>query len=492
MNGLYDKLREYSTSDYYGFHMPGHKRHAPGDIDLPYGIDITEIEGFDDLHHAAGILKDAQELAAKVYGADETGFLVNGSTAGILSAILGCTRRGDRILAARHCHKSVYHAIDMNGLRPVYLYPEFDENIHMNMEISVSAVKTALMEYSDIRAAVIVSPTFDGVISDIGEIAAAVHEYGIPLIVDEAHGAHLGFHPYFEENALAKGADVVIQSVHKTLPSLTQTALLHIKGEVAERGRIFRYLDMLQSSSPSYILMASIDHCIHLLDEQPEELFEPYASRLSELRESLKGFRCLKIIETERYDYSKLVISVGRSGLTGKELYGILLSRYHLQMEMAAGTYVIAMTSPGDTPEGFGRLKKALFEIDDEYAGKVSDSKNQETVEKGEGQPAEEVQKESRSTDGLWGLPVNEQAMTSREAFEISDGERASESLFWESAIGRISAEYAYLYPPGSPLVVPGERISPEASRLLEKYREAGFRVEGLEAEGRIKVLKLT
>ena len=362
----------------------------------------------------------------------------------------------------------------------------------MNMEISVSAVKTALMEYSDIRAVVIVSPTFDGVISDIGEIAAAVHEYGIPLIVDEAHGAHLGFHPYFEENALAKGADVVIQSVHKTLPSLTQTALLHIKGEVAERGRIFRYLDMLQSSSPSYILMASIDHCIHLLDEQPEELFEPYTSRLSALRESLKGLRCLKIIETERYDYSKLVISVGRSGLTGKDLYGILLSRYHLQMEMAAGTYVIAMTSPGDTPEGFGRLKKALFEIDDEYAGKVSDSKNQETVEKGEGQPAEEVQKESRSTDGLWGVPVNEQAMTSREAFEISDGERASESLSWESAVGRISAEYAYLYPPGSPLVVPGERISPEASRLLEKYREAGFRVEGLEAEGRIKVLKLT
>ena len=173
-------------------------------------------------------------------------------------------------------------------------------------------------------------------------------------------------------------------------------------------------------------------------------------------------------------------------------MYGILLSRYHLQMEMAAGTYVIAMTSPGDTPEGFERLKKALFEIDDEYAGKVSDSKNQETVEKGEGQPAEEVQKESRSTDGLWGLPVNEQAMTSREAFEISDGERASESLFWESAVGRISAEYAYLYPPGSPLVVPGERISPEAARLLEKYREAGFRVEGLETEGQIKVLKLT
>ena len=287
MNGLYDRLTEYSASDYYGFHMPGHKRRGPAGISLPYEIDITEIEGFDDLHHADGILKDAQQLAAKVYGAQETRYLVNGSTAGILSAVLGSTKKGNRILVSRHCHKSVYHAVCLNDLRPVYLYPEFNTSLHMNMDISVSAVRTALMECPDIRAVVIVSPSYDGVISDIEGIAGAVHERGIPLIVDEAHGAHLGFHPYFEANALAKGADVVIHSVHKTLPSLTQTALLHVQGELADRRRIFRYLDMLQSSSPSYILMAGIDKCVHMLDEQGAELFEPYVQRLAELRERL-------------------------------------------------------------------------------------------------------------------------------------------------------------------------------------------------------------
>lgn len=205
MSGLYGRLTEYSASDYYGFHMPGHKRQKQTGIMLPYEIDITEIEGFDDLHHADGILKDAQKLAAKVYGAEESRYLVNGSTAGILSAVLGSADKGERILVARHCHKSVYHAIYLNGLRPVYLYPEFEAGYQMNMDISVSAVRTALMGCSDIRAVVIVSPTYDGVISDIRGIADAVHEYGIPLIVDEAHGAHLGFHPYFGENALAKG-----------------------------------------------------------------------------------------------------------------------------------------------------------------------------------------------------------------------------------------------------------------------------------------------
>lgn len=467
MNGLYDRLTEYSASDYYGFHMPGHKRRGPAGISLPYEIDITEIEGFDDLHHADGILKDAQQLAAKVYGAEETRYLVNGSTAGILSAVLGSTKKGDRILVSRHCHKSVYHAVYLNDLRPVYLYPEFNTSLHMNMDISVSAVRTALMECPDIQAVVVVSPSYDGVISDIEGIAGAAHERGIPLIVDEAHGAHLGFHPYFGTNALAKGADVVIHSVHKTLPSLTQTALLHVQGELADRKRIFRYLDMLQSSSPSYILMAGIDKCVHMLDEQGAELFEPYVQRLAELRESLGRLNCLRLLETERYDRSKVVISVNGLGITGRELYRMLLERYHLQMEMAAGTYVVAMTSVNDSREGFERLRNALFEIDAELQDKKREP---------DGEPA--------------GIPVNEQVMTCSEALRISDEPPGTELLGWRDAAGRISGEYAYLYPPGSPLIVPGERISPETAGLLEHYRKAGFSIEGLETAGRIRVLR--
>ena len=267
MRTLYDRLKEYGRSDYYGFHMPGHKRNLTllGEA-FPYGIDITEIDGFDDLHHAEGILKSAQERAARVYHGEETHFLINGSSVGILSAIAGVTRRGDTILVARNCHKSVYHAIEMNGLNPVYLTPGFHTSVQMNTEISPQAVRKALTENPKIRAVVIVSPTYDGVVSDVEAIAEAVHEKGIPIIVDEAHGAHFGFHPYFPENANKKGADIVIHSLHKTLPSLTQTALLHMNGNFVNRGKVRRYLHMLQSSSPSYVLMASIDFCVDLLE----------------------------------------------------------------------------------------------------------------------------------------------------------------------------------------------------------------------------------
>ena len=218
MSTIYDKLKDYSDSDYYGFHMPGHKRNLDMlKSTVPYKIDITEIEGFDDLHHAEGILKEAQIRAARIYHADETHFLINGSTVGILSAIAGVTKKGDTILVARNCHKSVYHAIYMNELNPVYLYPDFNHCAQLNTEVSVDDVREALDKYPSIRAVVIVSPTYDGVVSDVEAIAEAVHEKGIPLIVDEAHGAHFGFHPYFPQNANTRGADIVIHSGTKFL-----------------------------------------------------------------------------------------------------------------------------------------------------------------------------------------------------------------------------------------------------------------------------------
>lgn len=472
---LYERLSEYSESDYYGFHMPGHKRNRElMNNDLPYGIDITEIEGFDDLHHATGVLEEAQKCAAKVYKAEESHFLVNGSTVGILSAILGNTQRGDAVLVARNCHKSVYHAIYLNGLTPYYLYPEFRPDIQLNTGISVSAVKAALKEHSEIRAVIIVSPTYDGVLSDIRGITEAVHEKGIPLIVDEAHGAHFGFHSYFPENAVAKGADVVIHSLHKTLPSPTQTALLHMSGTYADRKKVRNYLDILQSSSPSYILMAGIDACVDALAHRREEMFMPYVSRLKELRGELKKLKYLRLVETdaEFYDPSKLVISVADTDLSGRELYEILLKEYHLQMEMAAGTYVLAMTSVGDTEEGFARFRDALFSIDRRQA---------ERVENGEVLDKDDLSR--RNISGR--LPVAERVYTSYETEEIS--ERIS--LLWKEAEGCISAEYAYLYPPGIPLIVPGERVTEEITEILRSYSDLGFSIEGLKEEGYIEVL---
>lgn len=464
METLYSRLKAYSDTDYYGFHMPGHKRNqirfGEG---LPYGIDITEIEGFDDLHHADGIIKEAQQEAARLYGAEETKFLVNGSTAGILSAVLGCTKKGDQILVARNCHKSVYHAIFLNELEPVYLWPGFSRQFQLNTEISVSAVKAALTKHSRIKAVVIVSPTYDGVVSDIESIVEAVHERGIPLIVDEAHGAHFGFHPYFPENALKKGADVVIHSLHKTLPSLTQTALLHMRGEYIDKRRISSYLDMLQSSSPSYILMASIHECIRMLREEKEQLFEPYVRNLDTLRKNLQNLKHLKLVQTEHYDRSKLVISVRHTDMSGRELYRELLEKYHLQMEMAAGSYVLAMTSPGDTKEGFARLEQALFELD--AAAKLRENVQEDDIAK---------------------LPENPVICTSAKAALC--GAKETTYLPVEKSEGMISLEYAYLYPPGCPMIVPGERISRECIKRLAGYQKLGFKIEGLEKEGSIGV----
>lgn len=466
MGTIYEKLSAYSQSDYYGFHMPGHKRHLVEEMpDLPYHLDITEIEGFDDLHHAQDLLLEAQERAADLYGAEETHYLINGSTAGILSAIAGVTRKGDTILVARNCHKSVYHAIDMKELHPVYLYPEFDSQAGLNTKVSADDVEKALVENPKIRAVVIVSPTYDGVVSDVKAISEVVHKKGIPLIVDEAHGAHFGFHSYFPKNSNFQGADIVIHSLHKTLPSLTQTALLHMNGTLVNREAVRDYLHMLQSSSPSYLLMASIDSCVNLLKQEGANLFDPYVVRLEKLRKSLKKLQSLQLVETEDYDRSKIVISAGGSGVSGKELQNLLLSDYHLQMEMAAGNYVLAMTSVGDTEEGFVRLEKALFELDESLEKKVSEEMNIKP-------------------------PKTELVYTTAQMKRMKKKQKgeAVSVLPWKESIGFISMEYAYLYPPGTPMIVPGERITKEITDALRQYERLGFSIEGLHTEGCIEV----
>lgn len=471
MEYLYEKLEAYGKSDYYGFHMPGHKRNSDvTQANLPYGIDITEIEGFDNLHHAEEIIMEAEVRAASMYHAEETHYLINGSTAGILSAVMGCTKKGGKILMARNCHKSVYHAVFLNELRPVYIYPEFDETMELNMAVSPEKIERLLEEHKEVQAVVLTSPTYDGVLSDIERISEIVHQKKIPLIVDEAHGAHFGFHPYFPENANTKGADVVIHSLHKTLPALTQTALIHLNGTRIDRRKIRNYLHIFQTSSPSYVLMASMDECLRTVEEQGDVLFETYVKNLESKRGELKKLKHIRLLETEEFDRSKLVLSVKDTILkkenrvfTGKMLYERLLLEYHLQMEMAAGSYVIAMTSIGDTKEGMDRLLSALFEID------------------------EELEKNSEEEKRYY-LPRQEQVLTS---FEV-EGMRRMEnvkSLSWKESAGFISMEYAYLYPPGIPLIVPGERITKETAAMLVDYQNKGFSVEGMYVENYIEVL---
>ncbi len=461
---LYDKLLQYQSSEMYPFHMPGHKRRKD-DFANPFLIDITEIEGFDNLHHAEGILKDAQDRAAALYHSEETYFLVNGSTCGILAAVSACMTRGGKILMARNCHKAAYHAAYLRGLDIEYLYPEKEDIFGINGGIHEDIVERALEEFQDIQAVMITSPTYDGVVSNVEKIAQIVHRKGIPLIVDEAHGAHFGFHEYFPKSSVEMGADLVIHSLHKTLPSLTQTALLHVNGNRVDRECLRRFLDIYQTSSPSYVFMAGMDSCVCLLEKRGGELFESLRRNLEVFYKQTESLGCIYLANhglmgksgIHDFDRSKLVISARNAGFTGNQLANLLRNRYHLELEMAGGSYGLALTSISDTEEGFLRLSEALKEIDACLENKIEKNTEKSTL------TIEDI------------VIKNEVWCRIHEALE-SPGE----SVLLEKAEGKICREFVYLYPPGIPMLVPGEIISREVLGKIRRLVREGYSVQGM------------
>ena len=484
---LINRLAAYARSDMYPFHMPGHKRRTGPEESFmnsctdsftnPFAVDITEIEGFDNLHHPEGILKDSMKWAADVYGADQTYYLINGSTGGILAAVCGSVPRGGRILVSRNCHKSVYHGICLNQLKTSYVYPQEIEGLGIQGGITAEDVDRMLNRYMDTQAVLIVCPTYDGIVSDIEAIARIVHRAGLPLIVDEAHGAHFRYDAMFPVSALDLGADVVIQSVHKTLPSLTQTALLHIKcnrpdgGCYADRERIDRYIHMVQSSSPSYVLMASIENSIYQMEQTDTA---PYGKQLHRLRRRLGQMRHLRLADTgligqagiRDLDISKIVVSTrgtclypavdGLTGFTGAHLDDILRREYHLEMEMCGADYVTAITTVMDSGEGLERLGDALTRIDSQLT---------DAGYKPDGRSGDQKSVYSMRCDT---------AMSMGEAMEEN---MASVGL--EDSAGCISGEFVYIYPPGIPIVAPGEWISRPILEVILEYRDKGLPVQG-------------
>lgn len=463
---LYTRLIEYSRSRAYPFHMPGHKRQMMV-MEDPYRFDLTEIDGFDNLHEAENLLKRAQEQAALLYGSEESHFMVNGSTGGLLAAIGGVTHRGDRVLVARNCHTSVYHALELNGLRPVYLWPELDEGPGIYQGLTCRQVEEALEKYPDIRAVIFTSPTYEGLLSDVKGICEAAHQRKIPCIVDEAHGAHLRWIGL--PDAVSSGADVVIQSLHKTMPALTQTALIHINGRLVNRERLRKMLATYQTSSPSYVLMASVSQCMSWLAQEGAEQFDLYRQEVWQLRERLKNMKHLYLYEPEGvFDWGKLVICTDRSDQTGRKLYDRLRKGFDLQMEMASARYVLAMTTVGDSPEGLQRLAQALEAIDGEA-----------------GQNGGSVQWPGVNKTGISQL-VPERYMEMDAA-----AEQPTEEVALASAAGRVMGDYLYLYPPGVPILVPGEVIQMKHIENIQNYLSQGLEVHGgyLKESGNVKVI---
>lgn len=474
-------LYQYGKGQTYPFHMPGHKRQAVTPyLTDPWKEDITEITGFDNLHHAEGILKEAQEYGAKIFRAKQTWFLINGSTAGILAAVSACTVPGGKILMARNCHKAVYHAAYLRKLETIYLYPSREVELGLNGGISPKEVETALEQHRDVQAVVITSPTYDGILSDVKGIAQAAHRHGVPLIVDEAHGAHLPFHERFPRSALYLGADLVIQSLHKTLPSLTQTAVLHRQSEMVPEEKLDRFLGIYQTSSPSYVLMASMAACLRYLEEEGKQAFDRYVFRLEQCRERLGQMKNLYLPDREicgqgnifDLDLSKILVSGAGTGIEGPVLHRILREKYGLEMEMEAPGYVLALTSVMDTEEGLERLIQALEGID--------------TV----------LDQENGAKNGIHGkiIPSFEkypEKLRPRQKMSIAQAmESEMEERDLERSAEEISGEFAYLYPPGIPLLAPGEVISREFIKRASRWQEQGLELQGL-ADHSLKKIRI-
>lgn len=519
---LTDDYQNYNDRNLYPFHMPGHKRrNLPLSSVLPFDIDYTEVDGLDNLHDPRGILKEAMNRAAVLYGgpepAYETRFLVGGSTAGILSAVYAAVPAGGAVLMGRNCHKSVYHAVEILGARAYYLQPAVRTDFDIYGAVSPAAVARALEKQSgrndltaavpEIHAVVLTSPTYEGVLSDIPAIAKVCHAHGVPLIVDEAHGAHLGLRfpdgttpeTYgFPPSALAGGADAVIQSAHKTLPALTQTAFLHIrKGGLITVTAVDHALNVFETSSPSYPLMASLDGAATLLREQGSALYKQWQASLEDFYRqtaSLHTFRVFgnnvpgeTISANLIRDPGKLIIR-NLSG-TGAVLAETLRERFRLETEMALGRNVLAMTSPVDDPEAIRKLANALAALDAERDARKAAGRPAQTSRSADGRPATGPAAELNAAEPADAaipsctlLPAPGEAVLTIGA-ALAKGRDSSCIAYIrpKKAEGAVSAAYLYAYPPGVPLLVPGERITRDVLAAAFALQDSGAT---LHAEG--------
>lgn len=452
---LYDKLKKYSKSGVYPFHMPGHKRNtALSDGIMPYEIDLTEIDGFDNLHNAEGCILEVQNLAERLYNVKKAFLLVNGATGGILSAVRAMTNRGDKVLVARNSHKSVYNALEICGLEPEYIVPAVDDEFGINCSITPLQVEKAIVENPNAKLLIITSPTYEGVVSDIKEICRIAHLHNVMVLVDEAHGAHFPFSGSFPVEAIQCGADVAVASLHKTLPSLTQTALLLTSNEelinpLAENLAIF------ETSSPSYVFMSSIEKCLDFCKNT--KAFDEYIIRLNSFDEKCRELKNIKVLCCGNdniknhnffdFDISKITVSVRGLDINGTQLAEILRNDFKIEPEMVCSDYVLLISTVCDTDEGFARLINALQIIDSKCSVKELNACR-------------------------YSITMPEIAVKPCEC-SGKDGE----FCLLEHSIDKISLEYVWAYPPGIPIIAKGEIITQNIANIIIAQIASGINV---------------
>jgi arginine/lysine/ornithine decarboxylase len=460
-------LKKYAEECQGYFHMPGHKggkvfkKAGLEDFDLGLlAMDVTEVPGIDNLHCPEGAILEAQELAAHTFGADHSFFLVNGTTAGIYSMILAATKPGDKIIVPRNCHKAVTGALILGRLQPVYITPEIHGLYNIASGIAPHEVRQAIEDHPDAKAVVITNPTFYGVCSDLEQLAALAHEKNMLLLVDEAHGAHFAFHRELPKTALQCGADMVAQSTHKTLPSMTQSSMLHVKGGRADLDKVKFFLQLTQSTSPSHILMASLDAARYVMEQKGEELLEEVIGSCNRLRQELSGsgVYCLGRGDMGRegiydIDATRLTVNFSRRGISGTQADRFIRNKFKLQVEMSDLYNIVAICSVGDSPQSITRLAEAIL---------AASQENQPPV----------ANLSSNAPAALKSIPAMK--LLPWEAIYMQ-----KEELPAKASLGRVSGEMIVPYPPGIPILMPGEVITGEVLDYARECRENGIKING-------------
>ncbi|MEH2453779.1 aminotransferase class I/II-fold pyridoxal phosphate-dependent enzyme [Nostoc sp.] len=501
---LLDALKANAARPHAPFYTPGHKQGegiAQPLADLfgkaVFRADLTELADLDNLFAPQGVIQEAQQLAAEAFGASQTWFLVNGSTCGIEAAILATCGTGDKIILPRNIHSSAIAGLILSGAIPIFLNPEYDPILDIAHSITPNAVQFALQQHPDAKAVLTVYPTYYGVCGDLNAIANITHQYNIPLLVDEAHGAHFAFHPELPTPALAAGADLTVQSIHKVLGAMTQASMLHIQGNRIDCDRISKALQLLQSTSPSYLLLASLDAARQQMALYGKMLMSRTLQLADEARTKISQIPGLSILEipspaykgedsiVQRFpplrrlsvglggspgfvalDKTRLTVTVSSLGLTGFEADEILDEKFAVTAEFASLQHLTLIISLGNTPADIEQLVQGFTTLAKEYRRTNLNIKSH-----------------------LWQDLVSTLSpalhFSPREAFFA-----VSEILPLIETSDRICAEIVCPYPPGIPVLMPGEIITKPVLDYLQQIHTMGGFISG-SADTSLKTLKV-
>ena len=461
MTPLIDGLKKYISEKNIRFHMPGHKAkdEMKSLTNLIPEIDVTEVKGVDNLHNATSIIAKSQENAARVFKSKQTFYSVNGTTGGIYAAVNSQTSPGDKVLISRDSHKAVYQSLVLGRLECDYVYPKYDEENNMIIGIEPKDIREKLSKDRDIKVVVINYPTYYGVCSDIKQISEIVHEFRAILIVDEAHGSHLSFHSDLPESSLELGADIVIQSTHKTLPAFTQSSMVHVGTDRVDIEKLKLNMSIFQTTSPSYILLSSIDYAVDYMERFGYKSLDRIIKKIDQITCNLKKIKRVKIyngedIKDKPFDFDKTKFLFKIDGIIGTRLEEILREDYHIQVELSDHYYCLALITPLDDLEDLEKLKQAIADIatKNEYI-------NQEYKEK--------------SVDIRNMIPKI--LLEPHKAF-YSD----KTSVQLEESVGKISGEFIIPYPPGIPILVPGEEITTQIVDYIRCLKLENIEILGL------------